>query len=107
MCVLNPLDAKPGDEVMIGFDEQALVKVSLLVYMLPLMSLILGAIAGQIGAQWLELRLPELLSILGGFSGLLAGLFWVWRTSRRVQMDSRYSARILRTINQVFIEQPR
>ncbi len=38
--VLNPVDAKPGDSVVVGFDEKMLVKASLTLYMLPLLSLI-------------------------------------------------------------------
>ncbi len=105
--VLNSVDAKPGDRVIIGFDEQALVKVSLIVYMLPLLSLLMGSIVGQLGAQRLDLASPELFSILGGFGGLLAGLFCVRFLSRRARTDSRYRAVILRPANQVVVGQPR
>jgi len=107
LSVLNPVDAKPGDRVIIGFDEHTLVKASLIVYLVPLLSLILGAVTGQLGAQRMDLASPELAGIFGGFTGLLAGLFWVWLKTRYVQTDTRYRAVILRAVNQVFAGQPR
>ena len=105
--VLNPVDAKPGDRVIIGIDEKILVKASLILYMLPLMALLLGAGAGQFGAQGVNLLSQEQGSILGGSAGLLAGLYWVRLKSHRVQADDVYRAVILRSVNQVFVEQPR
>ncbi len=105
--VLNPVDAKPGDQVIIGFDQKMLVKASLIVYMAPLLALILGAVAGQFSAQGINLLSPEQGSILGGSAGLLAGLYWVRLRSRRVQTDDRLRAVILRSVNRLFVEQPR
>ena len=105
--VLNPVDAKPGDKVIVGFDEKILVKASMIVYMLPLLSLILGAAAGQFCAQGVSVVSEDQGSILGGITGLLGGLYWVRLRTRRVAADSRYRAVILRSANQVFVEQAR
>ncbi len=105
--VLNPVDAKPGDRVIVGFDEKMLVKASLTLYMLPLISLILGAAAGQFGAQGAPLVSPEQGSILGGISGLLGGLYWIRLRTRQAGTDMRYKAVILRSVNQAFSDQPR
>ncbi len=40
----NPLHAKPGDRVVMGLEEKALVSGSLLMYLLPLLFMIMGAI---------------------------------------------------------------
>ena len=44
---LNPVGAKMGDRVVIGFETSALVKISFLIYIVPIISMILGAIIGQ------------------------------------------------------------
>ncbi len=55
---------RPGDQVVIGIDEGYLQKTSLLLYAFPLLGLLGGAIAGQLGWG------TELASILGGLTGL-------------------------------------
>ena len=41
---VNSIDARCGDEVMVGLDRTALVLASVMVYLLPLLMLVLGAI---------------------------------------------------------------
>ena len=68
---------RPGDHVVIGIDETYLQKISLLLYAVPLVGLLAGAIAGQVIAG------TELLSILGGLLGLSVGLLSVkWGAAR-------------------------
>lgn len=55
---------KLGDDVEIGVEENALVVNALLVYLLPLISLLVFAALAQ------TLALPEILVALSGFSGL-------------------------------------
>lgn len=40
----NPLNAQPGDRVIMGLQEKALVSGSILMYLLPLICMIVGAI---------------------------------------------------------------
>ncbi len=105
--VLNPVDAGPGDRVIVGFEEKMLVKASLMLYMVPLLSLILGGVAGQFGAEGVSLLSPEQGSILGGISGLLGGLYWVRLRTRHVGTHRRYTPVILRSVTKAFVEQPR
>lgn len=90
--VLNPVDAGPGDEVVIGLGEGAFVRGSLVVYAPPLVTLLLGAIAGE----WLGGS--DALSVLGGLLGLAAGFAWVARFTRRIGNDRRYQPVILRRL---------
>jgi len=63
---------KEGDRVLLGIDERALVRGSLLVYMFPLLIMILAASI----AAWLSTLLSishEGLIIAGGLSGLYLG----------------------------------
>ncbi len=91
--VLNPVGAVSGDEVDVGIREQALLRGSLAVYAVPLLSMIAlamlgGAIAGDSGYR-------EALSLAFGGLGLAAGLGWVTRFSRAVADDPRYQPVIL------------
>ncbi len=63
-----------GQQIRIGIPERSLLKSALLVYMVPLLFLLLGALAGKWGAQWLSLaeEAPEILgALLGGALGFL------------------------------------
>lgn len=76
---LTSLQLAVGDSVVIGVREDALVRYSLLVYLLPL----LGLFAGAMGAEYLAASEP--LSIGAGFVGfVLAGLFVRGCALRRV-----------------------
>lgn len=60
VLVGNNLGARVGDQVTVAVSESALLSASLLVYALPLLLLVLGAMAGQ---QWYS----------GGDAGAIAG----------------------------------
>lgn len=47
VLVINSLDARVGDEVTVAIEESALLGASLLVYALPLVLMVLGAISGH------------------------------------------------------------
>ncbi len=66
---------KTGDRVIIGLQESALVSGSLLIYFLPLVTMILfGGLAVFAAKIWLPEWL-DLASIVASFSGLLIGLY--------------------------------
>jgi sigma-E factor negative regulatory protein RseC len=94
--VLNPIQAAPGQRVIIGLQEQALVSISLVAYLLPLLSLLLGAVGLQEAAAYWQWRGGELASIIGGLSGLAIGLYLLKRFSHRHKYDPSYQAVILR-----------
>ncbi len=94
--VLNPIQARPGQHVIIGIQEQTLVSVSLIAYLMPLISMILCAIGLQEATEYWQWQGGELGSILGGLSGLIIGLYLVKRFSYRHQHDTSYQAVILR-----------
>lgn len=93
--VLNPVEAKPGDEVVLGIEEQVLLKGSLAVYIVPLLAMLVGGILGEVLAPQWESD-AEGLSALLGFIGLVAGFLWLSRFNRRLSRDRRFMATILR-----------
>ncbi|MEJ2427273.1 MAG: SoxR reducing system RseC family protein [Candidatus Thiodiazotropha sp.] len=103
MRVLNTLDVHPGERVIIGVQERALVKLSLLAYLMPLVGLIAGAIVADLWVRSLLMLHGELPQIFGGLSGL-AGGFWILRQFSKAQhTNPEYQAVILRRTGQTKI----
>ena len=71
--VNNDIGAAPGDRVVIGLDERRLQQGSLLLYALPLLGLLLGAIGGEAGFSFIGLP-AELGAVVSGLLGLIAAL---------------------------------
>ena len=66
--VRNACGASVGDQVVLGIEESQLLRASLLVYALPLLALLTGALAGGgLGSG------EDLPAIAGGAFGLAAG----------------------------------
>lgn len=96
--VLNRIDAKPGEEVVVGLNEGALVRGSIAVYILPLLCLFLFALLGQSLAAQLKFDSTQPLSILLGGVGLALGMLWVRRFSMKISQNPRYQPVILRRV---------
>lgn len=95
VVALNRAGARAGDMVVVGIDEQSLVRGSLAVYAVPLLAMFAGALMGEYGlSHWAG----ESGAMVGGVAGLLAGLAWLRRFSRRSQTDPRYQPVVLRRI---------
>jgi sigma-E factor negative regulatory protein RseC len=96
LTVYNPIGARPGDQVVVGIPEQALLTASFAAYMAPLLAMLGGGIAGGMLAGALSPQHGDGLSILGGAVGLASALLWLGRFSRAHADDDRYRAVILR-----------
>jgi sigma-E factor negative regulatory protein RseC len=68
--VLNESNAQVGAMVQVTLEEGVLLRSALLMYMLPLVFLLCGAVAG---AHWAEDAGSEVYSAVGGFTGLVLG----------------------------------
>lgn len=97
--VLSDLPLEPGDQVVIGIREQALVRGSLAVYAVPLLLLLTGAVMGELGAGQGLWGSAEAASVLLGLSGLVAGLLWLKVFTRRIQHDVNYQPVVLRRVS--------
>ncbi len=67
----NHINAKVGDSVIVGINEKALLKSALLLYILPLATMLIGAILAT------QFKHTDASAILGAAMGLVLGLFWV------------------------------
>ena len=67
----NRINAKVGDSVIVGINEQALLKSAMLLYIVPLVTLFIGAILMQ------QIFDTNGYAMLGALIGLLVGMVWV------------------------------
>lgn len=103
MVARNPLQAQPGERVVVGVKEKGLVQASLMLYALPLLSLILFAVVGQLAADRLLHIAGELPSILAGLLGLIAGLALARRRCISPNDRDVYRVVILRRADEIGI----
>lgn len=98
--VLNPQETKVsvGDEIIIGIEEQALVRGSLAIYIAPLVAMFLSGMLGEVVASQMNVLNSEFLVIIFSLSGLLLGFVWVKWFSREISSDLRYQPVLLHRI---------
>jgi sigma-E factor negative regulatory protein RseC len=91
----NPIGAGPGDPVVLGVPEGALLEASFVAYLVPVLAMIGGAIAGDYTAGRLAPAYAQAMSVLGGLGALAAAIWWLGRFSRAKSADDPYRPRIL------------
>lgn len=98
--VLNPRSTKVsiGDEIVVGIEEQALVRGSLAIYLAPLLALFLSGLLADVLAGQLNIAKPEIFIIIISLIGLGLGFVWVKRFSRVISSDSRYQPVLLHRV---------
>ena len=67
----NRINAKVGESVIVGINEKAMLKSALLLYLLPLVTLFVGALLSAYFWQ------SDGKTMLGAVTGLTLGLLWV------------------------------
>ncbi|MEW6739324.1 MAG: SoxR reducing system RseC family protein [Nitrospirota bacterium] len=85
LTVKNPIDAKIGDSVTVGIDKGIKTKGYFLAFIIPLLSLIFGALAGHIVGK--HLSIPS-LEVMAGFITLLLVSFFSFRRLKILDSSS-------------------
>ena len=96
---INKIDAHEGDNVMIGISESALLSGSLLVYLLPIISLLCFAMLGDLMGKQLLIENKDIFPVLFGMFGLVLSMWWVRRKTSTLEQLNRYQAVILRRLS--------
>lgn len=94
---LNRGGAQVGDQVVVAIDESALIRGSLAVYAMPLLTLLAGGCVGALLSARLQVT-GEALTLGLGVAGLAAGLLWLKGFARRIRDDGRYQPIVVRRL---------
>ena len=87
--VVNEARAQVGDEVAVGLPDGTLLRNSMLMYLLPLVLMLGGALL----ASGLDTGVRDVAALLGAVIGLAAGFFIVRQLTRRTATQA-----VVRTI---------
>ena len=90
----NQVKARTGDLVIVGIEEQALLKGSLLAYGVPLIAMMAGALIAM--AFWTGQGNQDVGAVLGAALGLVIGLVWIKGHAAGYGLGSRSQPVILR-----------
>lgn len=91
----NSLKAQAKDQVEVGIPDDLVVKSSLLVYMLPLSSMLIALIGMRIVVP----DFSEQWQILAALAGLLLGFFAVKRISEKISKNNQLEPVLLRIVS--------
>ncbi|RRQ21197.1 SoxR reducing system RseC family protein [Thiohalobacter thiocyanaticus] len=91
---LDPIGVRPGQTVRIGLEEGAFLRGSMALYLLPLLTLFLGGLLGEVLAARLDI-VQEWPALLGGLAGGGLGFLWLRGFARRILHDRRYQPVVL------------
>ena len=88
----NAIEARVGDSVVVGVDEQALLAGSMLTYGVPLLGMLAGA---ALAASFSGVQ-SDAATVAGAVAGLLLGLLWTRGHAAGSAASGRYRPVILR-----------
>ena len=94
---INAAKAKVDDRVTISFETSSLLKVSFLVYMVPVLFLILGVVIGDKIAPIFNYD-QSIFSMLVGFLFLFAAFFFVKAKGKELSKKDAYKPKIIRIL---------
>ena len=94
----NILNARAGDRVEISIPERSLLKMSFVVYMIPVISLITGAYFGGIWARYHNMD-SSLISFIGGILSMGLAFYLIRYLDRNGYITSQYSISMTRIIS--------
>ncbi len=102
--VSGDLRVSVGDEVVIGVNENAIVKGSLLVYALPVICIIVFALLGEtIASRMLSID-SDYMSVLGAAIGLIVSVLGLRWHSHKSHNQPQYQPILLRHVNQIVVQ---
>lgn len=92
---INAVNAQVGDSVVVGFESGSLIKVTMMLYLFPVFSMIVGAMLGSFLAPQYGFRESDLAAILS-FSLFFLSFGCIRLASGSLSRNEKYRARIVR-----------
>jgi len=93
LVVTNPVGARAGDLVRLVLPETSIVKASTVLYLVPALGLMGGAVIGHVLARRLAWS-GDPAALAGALVGLLSGLGMAWFLGRRLAANPAYTPRL-------------
>jgi sigma-E factor negative regulatory protein RseC len=94
---INNINAKEGERVLLNIDSSSAIKLTFIVYMLPVIMLLAGSIAGiQIGNN-ISFD-PELLAVLLGLGGFILSFFGIIIYGKKQKDNKDYMPVLIKVI---------
>jgi sigma-E factor negative regulatory protein RseC len=100
VAVVNPIEARVGDRVLLKLGTSPFLKATFLIYMFPILLLVAGTTVGEWISRSFGIDSP-LPSALLGFGSLAAGLGLMKIIAQRLAEKDEYRPRIARVIGRV------
>ena len=94
--VINRLDARVGDEVVISFETGSLLKALFLLYMVPIMALLAGAFTGNWVLAPLLDRDPSIIAAVTAFIFFFAAIWLAKMKAGSMEKTEAYRPKITR-----------
>ena len=94
---LNPAGAGIGDRVVITFETGSFLKANFLLYVLPILMMIAGALVGQRLAPAMGLE-ASAAAVIGGFLLFILTMVFVRQRANRLARNEAYRPKITRIL---------
>jgi len=98
--VENMIGAVPGDRVEITVPTGSFMKITIMVYMLPVLAFLLGAFLGDSLGRKISLN-PSLTAIIGGIGLMVIFFYLLKRLDKTIGNKERYKPRMTRILRHV------
>lgn len=96
--VINRIDAKNGDTVVISIETGSLLKALFLLYMVPILALLAGACVGNWLIAPMMAENPSVVSAATGFLFFFAAIWLSKQKATQLEMRESYRPKITRII---------
>ena len=96
MKAINKINAQVGDNVVVGLNENSLLKGAFMTYLLPLLYLFVFSLIGQLVSAELSITNSELVIIFFSALGFYLGLIKLKKFSNSINQNEDYQPIILK-----------
>ncbi|QTA77890.1 Putative transcriptional regulator, ResC family [Desulfonema limicola] len=92
---INTIGAKTGDNVVVGFETGSLIKVSMMLYLFPVFTMIAGAVIGSKLAPVYNID-ESVMSAIFAFSFFFLSFICIRLTGNLLSGNKKYQAQIIK-----------
>jgi sigma-E factor negative regulatory protein RseC len=91
--VRDPLGVTVGDVVKVVIPDTIRSRAAVAVFVVPVLSLLLGYLAGFLLGEWLGMN-PDVTGLIGGLASANIAVIGIRAAERRLQRNARFSPRV-------------